>query len=63
MLPKGAGRLKFSKMNFAGMGPRLMQGLMKKHGIKSLEQLIQEAGDSGVRIHLCEMSMKLMGFN
>lgn len=35
---------------------------MKQHGVKSLEQLIQEAGEYAVQIHICEMSMDLMGF-
>lgn len=62
MLPKGAGRLKLSKMHMGGMGTGMMKGLMKKKGVLSLEQLIQQAADSGVKIYVCQMSMELMGF-
>jgi peroxiredoxin family protein len=61
MLPKGAPRLKLSQMHMAGMGTAMLKGLMKKKGVMSLEQLIKTAGESGVEIYVCEMSMSLMG--
>ena len=61
MLPKGAGALKLSKMNMAGMGTAMMKSLMQKKNVASLEQMIQMAGELGVRIYVCEMSMDLMG--
>lgn len=61
MLPKGAGRLKLSKMNMAGLGTNMMKGLMEKKGVMSLEQLMKHAADYGVEIVICEMSMDLMG--
>jgi peroxiredoxin family protein len=61
MLPKGAGKLPLSKMQSFGMGPPMIKFVMKKHGAKSLEQLIKEAGEAGVRINVCTMSMDLMG--
>lgn len=63
MLPKGAGRLRLSKMHMAGMGTGMMKGLMKKKGVLSLEQLMRQAADSGVKIYVCQMSMELMGFS
>jgi peroxiredoxin family protein len=63
MLPKGTRKLKLSKMNMAGMGTGMMKGLMDKKGVMSLEKLIQTAGEIGVRIYVCEMSMDLMGFS
>jgi len=62
MLPKGADRLKLSKMNMAGMGTMMMKNLMKTKGVMSLEVLMKTAADSGVEIIICEMSMNLMGF-
>jgi len=62
MLPKGASKLTLSKMHMAGMGTAMMKNLMKKKGVISLEDLIKIAGDSGVEIVICEMSMNLMGF-
>ncbi|NLI00898.1 MAG: NADH dehydrogenase FAD-containing subunit [Chthonomonadales bacterium] len=63
MLPKGAGSLKLSKMHMAGMGTGMMKGLMKKKGVMSLEQLMRQAAESGVKIYVCQMSMELMGFS
>ena len=62
MLPKGACSVKLSKMNMAGMGTAMMKSLMKKKNVASLEQMIQMAGELGVQIYVCEMTMDLMGF-
>ena len=62
MLPKGACAVKLSKMNMAGMGTAMMKSLMKKKNVASLEQMIEMAGELGVQIYVCEMSMDLMGF-
>jgi len=62
MLPRGSRALPLSKMQMGGMGPKMIRSIMKQHGVKSLEQLMQEAGEYGVQIHICEMSMDLMGF-
>jgi peroxiredoxin family protein len=61
MLPAGAGQLPLSRMNMAGMGPRMIRKVMAQHGAKSLEELLREAGEAGVRIHICTMTMDLMG--
>ncbi len=62
MLPKGSGRLKLSKMNMCGMGTSMMKGLMKKNKVASLEEMFSTAGELGIDINICEMSMNLMGF-
>jgi peroxiredoxin family protein len=62
MLPKGACTVKLSKMYMAGMGTAMMKSLMKKKNVASLDQMIEMAGDLGVQIYVCEMSMDLMGF-
>jgi len=61
MLPRGTGKLPLSKMHMMGMGSTMIKGIMKKHGAKSLEELIQDAASFGIRIHVCTMSMDLMG--
>ena len=43
------------------MGSRMMRAVMKKKGISSLEDLIKQAQDSGVRLVACQMSMDVMG--
>lgn len=55
-------QLPLSKMQMAGIGPKMIRGVMKSRGVKSLEELIKDAGELGVRIHVCEMSMGVMGF-
>ena len=52
----------FGKMHMAGLGTRMMKGLMKQKGAMSLEDLMKAAADFGVEIVICEMSMDLMGF-
>ena len=61
MMPRGAGKLKLSKMNMLGMGSRLMKGIMKKKNVDSLEILIRKAQANGVKIIACTMSMDVMG--
>ncbi|MGI6654616.1 MAG: FAD-dependent oxidoreductase [Christensenellales bacterium] len=61
MLPKSSQRLSLSKMNFGGMGSKMMRAVMKKKGISSLEDLIKQAQGSGVRLVACQMSMDVMG--
>ena len=62
MLPRGSRALPLSKMQMAGIGPKMIRGVMKHHGVKSLEELMKDAAEYGVRIHVCEMSMGVMGF-
>ena len=62
MLPKGSKKVKLSKMNMAGMGTAMIKSIMKKHIVASLPELIKTAGELGVEINVCEMSMNLMGF-
>jgi peroxiredoxin family protein len=62
MLPKGSGKLSLSKMNMGGMGTSMMKGIMKKNKVASLEEMFATAGELGIDINICEMSMNLMGF-
>ena len=62
MLPKGTGGVKLSRMNMGGMGTAMMKSLMKKKNVPSLDEMIEMAGELGVKIVICEMSMELMGF-
>ena len=61
MLPKGSSKVKLSKMNMGGMGTSMMKNLMKKKNVASLEEMFTTAGELGVEINVCEMSMDLMG--
>lgn len=61
MLPKGANKLKISKMNMGGMGTAMMKKIMKDKNVSSLEDLIKSAMANGVKIVACTMSMDVMG--
>lgn len=61
MMPKGSKKLTLSKMNFGGMGTKMMKDIMKKKGISSLEELIAQAQKAGVKMTACQMSMDVMG--
>lgn len=61
MLPKNSNQLPTSKMNFFGMGAKLIRWVMKQKNIMSLEELMKKAIESGVEITACTMSMDVMG--
>jgi peroxiredoxin family protein/TusA-related sulfurtransferase len=61
MMPRGTKKLGLSRMNMGGMGAKMIRWIMKKHNIQSLEELIQQAVDHGVRLIACQMSMEIMG--
>jgi len=61
MLPASSKKLPLSKMQMLGIGPQMIRSVMKKHNAKSLEELMSDAAEFGVRIHVCTMSMDVMG--
>lgn len=61
MRPKGANKLPTSKMNFAGIGPKLFRYMMGKKNVEPLQPLIEMAQEFGLRIIACQMSMDVMG--
>jgi len=61
MMPRGANKLKLSKMNMGGMGTAMMKKVMNDKNIDSLESLIKKAMDNGVKMIACTMSMDVMG--
>jgi len=62
MLPHGISQLKLSKLNMEGLGKDMIKGIMKHKKMVSPEELLETAGELGVHIDVCEMSMLLMGF-
>ncbi len=61
MLPRGTGKLRLSKMDMGGMGTKMMKKIMRDKNVDSLEELVQKAIKSGVKIVACTMSMDVMG--
>lgn len=61
MLPAHTGKLPLSQMNMGGMGPKMINQIMKKHNVDDLDTLISNALNMGVKVVACTMSMELMG--
>ncbi len=62
MMPRGSQKLGISKMNFAGMGAKMMRRVMRQQNVTSLEELIQTAKEQGIKMIACTMSMDVLGF-
>ncbi|HBK57852.1 MAG TPA: pyridine nucleotide-disulfide oxidoreductase [Spirochaetaceae bacterium] len=61
MLPKHAGDLSLSHMNFGGIGPKMMKSRMKAKRIDALETMMAQARQAGIHLIACQMSMDIMG--
>ncbi|MBY0099679.1 DsrE/DsrF/DrsH-like family protein [Mesobacillus maritimus] len=61
MMPRGADKMGLSRMNFAGIGPKLIKNVMKKHNAIPLPQLIEMAQEQDVKLIACTMTMDLLG--
>jgi peroxiredoxin family protein len=61
MLPTGVRKLPLSQMNMAGGGPLMIRYIMKKKGVASVEEMMALAGELGVELNVCSMSMDLLG--
>ncbi|MFP3126457.1 DsrE/DsrF/DrsH-like family protein [Ectobacillus funiculus] len=61
MMPRGADKMGLSKMNFAGIGPKMIKYVMKKHNAMPLPQLIEMAQEQDVKLIACTMTMDLLG--
>jgi len=61
MLPTGVKKLPLSQMNMGGGGPMMIRYIMKKKGVASVEEMMALAGELGVELNICTMSMDLLG--
>jgi len=61
MMPRGARKLRLSKMNMAGLGTKMMRSVMSKKNVPSLCDMMESARKSGVKLVACSMSMDVMG--
>ena len=52
-----------SKMNFAGMGPKMIKHVIKKHNALTLPQLIDLAQEQDIKLVACTMTMDLLGLD
>jgi peroxiredoxin family protein len=61
MMPRGANKMGLSKMNFAGMGPKMIKDVMKKHNAMPLPDLIELAKEQEIKLVACQMTVDLLG--
>ncbi|HLN91761.1 MAG TPA: DsrE/DsrF/DrsH-like family protein [Patescibacteria group bacterium] len=61
MSPGSSKSLPVSKMNYFGVGAKMLRSMMKKKNVSSLEEMISLARELGVRMIACEMSRDVMG--
>jgi peroxiredoxin family protein len=53
--------LPLSRLNFGGVSPKMMTGMMKKSNVATLEELVEAAKALGVGLIACEMAMHILG--
>ena len=61
MSPGSSQSLPVSKMNYFGVGSKMLRSMMKEKNVSSLEEMISLARELGVRMIACEMSRDVMG--
>lgn len=61
MNPPGVSRAKLSKLNMAGAGPMMMKKMARDYKTASPKELLDLAGEMGVRLIPCQMTMDLLG--
>jgi len=57
----GRNNLPLSRLNFGGLSPRLMTGMMKSRNVATLAELIDAARELKVKFVACEMAMNILG--
>ena len=61
MSPGSTRSLPVSKMNYFGVGAKMLRSMMKQRNVSSLEDMVALARELGVRMTACEMSRDMMG--
>lgn len=62
MMPAGVSKLNsISKMNFAGMGAKLIRKVMRDKRVEEAAQLLRNLQEGGAQLIACQMSMDVMG--
>lgn len=61
MTPGSTKGLPVSKLNFFGIGSKLLRKMMRDKNVASLEELISMSREFGVKVVACQMSMDVMG--
>jgi len=53
--------LPLSRLNFGGISPGLMTGMMKKRNVATFNELYEAAKALGIKMIACEMAMNILG--
>lgn len=61
MTPGSTDDMGVSKMNFFGIGAKMLRRMMKEKDVTSVEEMMEMARDLGVKRIACTMSMDVMG--
>jgi NADPH-dependent 2,4-dienoyl-CoA reductase/sulfur reductase-like enzyme/peroxiredoxin family protein/rhodanese-related sulfurtransferase/TusA-related sulfurtransferase len=61
MMPRGSTKLGLSRMNMAGIGPKMIRMVMGHKNIATLESMMSQARMMGIKLVACQMSMDVMG--
>lgn len=59
----GRKNLPLSRLNFGGLSPVLMTGMMRDKNVATLEELFNASKALGVNFYACEMAMHVLGLN
>lgn len=62
MTPKGPEALPLSKMNFSGLGKKMLEAMMAKDETPTLENFLNGAIKKGIKFYGCKLSVEVMGF-
>ena len=63
MSPDNTTELPVSKMNYFGVGAKMLRKMMQDRNVDSLEDMIAMAKEMGVVMTACEMSRDVMGIS
>ena len=61
--PKGIEDLPLSNMNFAGIGKKMLLGMMEDSNTPDINAFMKGALKKGVNMHACKLSCEVMGFS
>lgn len=57
----GIKNMPLSRLNFGGISPHLMTGMMKKNSVATFNELYDAAKALGIKLIACDMAMNILG--
>jgi len=59
----GANKIPLSQLNYFGIGPLILNTIMKRKGIASLQTFIKEAAELGIKFRICQTCIDTLALN